>query len=116
MIKVLKDKQIAVVASKKPIIVDVNSALDLLASVSYETKCQKMIVNKEAFSEEFFDLKTKLLGETLQKFVNYKTKIAVVGDFSIYSSTSLKDFIYESNKGKDFFFVATEKEAVEKLK
>jgi ABC-type polysaccharide/polyol phosphate transport system ATPase subunit len=42
-------------------------------------------------------------------------KIAIVGDFSVYQSKSLKDFMYESNKGKTMFFVSTEKEAVEKL-
>jgi hypothetical protein len=42
-------------------------------------------------------------------------KIAIVGDFSIYSSKSLKDFIYESNNGRNIFFVTDEKEAAEKL-
>ncbi|MCI1113670.1 DUF4180 domain-containing protein, partial [Stenotrophomonas maltophilia] len=56
-----------------------------------------------------------LAGEILQKFINYRVKIAVVGDFSVYSSQSLKDFIYESNKGNDIFFLPTEQQAIEKL-
>ena len=32
-----------------------------------------------------------------------------------HTGKSLKDFIYESNKGKDVFFVATKEEAVQKL-
>ncbi|MFA6984095.1 MAG: DUF4180 domain-containing protein, partial [Sedimentibacter sp.] len=73
------------------------------------------ILNKSAICEEFFDLKTKLAGDILQKFVNYHVKIAIVGDFSVYTSKSLRDFIYESNKGKTIFFLQDEKQAIEKL-
>ncbi len=45
--------------------------------------------------DDFFDLSTRLAGEILQKFINYHVKIAIIGDFSIYTSKSLKDFIYE---------------------
>ena len=38
-----------------------------------------------------------------------------VGDFSGYTSKPLKDFIYESNKGRDIFFVSSEEDAIEKL-
>ncbi|MPN59604.1 hypothetical protein SDC9_207325 [bioreactor metagenome] len=51
----------------------------------------------------------------MQKFINYHMKIAIVGDFSMYSSKSLREFIYESNKGRDIFFLPSEKEAIEKL-
>ncbi|WP_083996437.1 DUF4180 domain-containing protein [Desulfosporosinus acididurans] len=64
--------------------------------------------------EDFFDLKTKLAGEILQKFVNYHVRIAIVGDFSGYKSKSLKDFIYESNNGKDVFFDLIERNGLEK--
>lgn len=110
-----KDVEIAVVSSGTILICDVQSALDLMATVRYETGCNRMILNKEAICEDFFDLKTKLAGEVLQKFVNYEMKIAIVGDFSMYTSQSLKDFIYESNKGKSIFFLNSEKQAVERF-
>ena len=50
----------------------------------------------------------------MQKFINYR-KIAIVGDFSEYTSKPLKDFIFESNKGNSIFFVPTLEEAVRKL-
>lgn len=34
---------------------------------------------------------------------------------SEYTSKPLRDFIYESNKGKDIFFVSSEDEALKKL-
>ncbi len=51
----------------------------------------------------------------MQKFVNYRVKIAFVGDFSSYPSKSLRDFLYESNSGNDVFFVSNEVEALARL-
>ncbi|MHC1682636.1 MAG: DUF4180 domain-containing protein [Clostridiaceae bacterium] len=109
------DVEIAIVNSNEILITDVQSALDLIATVSYETRCDYMILNKSAVCEEFFNLRTRLAGEILQKFINYNMKIAIVGDFSVYTSKSLKDFIYESNKGNAIFFMSNEEKAIEKL-
>ncbi|KAA8787719.1 hypothetical protein ABIE27_002964 [Paenibacillus sp. 4624] len=106
---------IAYVTNNEKLISDVQSALDLMATVRYEVDCNLIIVNKSEVSEAFFDLKTRLAGEVLQKFINYQTKIAIIGDYSGYSSKSLKDFIYESNNGNDIFFVSDEHRAIEKL-
>ncbi|WP_433581114.1 DUF4180 domain-containing protein [Paenibacillus amylolyticus] len=106
---------IAYVTSDEQLITDVQSAIDLMATVRYEADCHRIIVNKSAVSEVFFDLKTRLAGEVLQKFINYQTKIAIIGDFSGYTSKSLRDFIYESNNGNDIFFVTKEELAIEKL-
>jgi hypothetical protein len=67
------------------------------------------------YLEDFFQLTTKLAGEILQKFINYNIKLAMAGDFSVYKSKSLKNFICESNKGKDIFFVSDEKQAIAML-
>ncbi|MDM5438940.1 DUF4180 domain-containing protein [Bacillus hominis] len=106
---------IAVVRNDTVLISDVQSALDLMATVQYEADSKRIAINKSLISESFFDLKTRLAGDILQKFINYSVKIAIIGDFSMYNSKSLKDFIYECNKGKDIFFLATEQQAIEKL-
>ena len=51
----------------------------------------------------------------MQKFINYRKKIAIVGDYSKYTSKPLKDFIYESNKGNSIYFVPGIDDAVLKL-
>ncbi len=107
--------EIAVVNSDNVCISDGQSALDFMMSVSYETGCHSIVVNKDAFVKEFFVLSTQIAGEILQKFINYHFKLAIVGDFSAYTSKPLKDFIYESNAGKDIFFVSSENDAIEKL-
>lgn len=106
---------VAVVSGSEVVIEDVQSALDLMATVRYETDCDRMAIGKALLSERFFDLKTRLAGEILQKYVNYQMKVAICGDFSGYESQSLRDFIYECNKGSHIFFLATADQAIEKL-
>lgn len=56
----------------------------------------------------FLDLSTRMAGEALQKFVNYGLKIAIVGDISdaAAQSQALRDFVRESNRGRQVWFVA----------
>lgn len=108
-------KTIVRVVHEGILITDVQSALDLMATIRYETGADRIVLDKAAICEEFFDLKTRLAGEILQKFTNYQVKLAIVGDFSVYSSKSLRDFIYESNHGTNVFFQPTDEEAIAKL-
>jgi len=107
--------RIALVKNEEILITDVQSALDLIATVHYETGCHRIVLRKCQVSEDFFKLSTRLAGDILQKFINYRTKVAIVGDYSAYTSKPLRDFMYESNHGRDVFFVFTEEEAIDKL-
>ncbi|MEY8507384.1 DUF4180 domain-containing protein [Lachnospiraceae bacterium 42-17] len=113
----LKDNgtDVAVVSSNERLITDTQSALDLAMTVKYETGASNIVIDKKAVCEDFFILSTGMAGEILQKFMNYHVKIAVFGDYSGYTSKPLKDFIYESNKGHNFFFVSDKEEAIQKL-
>ena len=107
--------EIAVVSSDELLITDVQSALDLVMTVKYETGCTNIALNKEAVVNDFFVLSTCLAGEILQKFINYGVRFAIYGDFSNYTSKPLKDFMYESNRGKDIYFQPAVSFAVDKL-
>ena len=106
---------IAVVSGPEEVIVDAQSALELAMTVKYEANTQRIVLDKRTISEDFFILSTGLAGEILQKWINYHVKAAIYGDYSQYTSKPLRDFIYESNRGKDFFFVATRDEALQRL-
>ncbi len=106
---------IAVISSEEKLIVDTQSALDLAMTVKYETGATNIVIDKTAVCKEFFILSSGMAGEILQKFINYHVRIAIYGDYSQYTSKPLKDFIYESNNGNDFFFVSTKEEAIRKL-
>ncbi|GAA4845291.1 DUF4180 domain-containing protein [Paenibacillus vulneris] len=109
------DSKVAVIESSDIVIGDVQDALDLMATVNYTEECHKILLNKVNITEDFFELRTKLAGEILQKYTNYQVKLAVVGDFEGYNSKSLRDFIYECNHGKQFFFVKDNEAGLEAL-
>lgn len=80
-----------------------------------DSVAENVIVHQQNLDENFFDLRSGLAGEMLQKVVNYRLRLAIVGDFSIYDSKSLKAFIYESNKSNAIAFVNSLAEALERL-
>lgn len=106
---------VAIVSGDEKVMIDSQSALDLAMTVKYETGADRIGIDKKIVAEDFFILSTGLAGEILQKFINYNIKIAIFGDYSKYTSKPLKDFIYESNSGKDIFFVETKDEAIKRL-
>ncbi len=67
--------------------------------------------------EGFLDLRTRIAGEVIQKFVNYGFQVAFVGDVSaaVARSTALRDFVRESNRGHHVWFVADFAELESKL-
>jgi len=105
----------AVVNSDELVITDTQTALEVLMSAKYDLGTKNIIIDKKLILDDFFILSKGIAGEILQKYINYGGRIAVYGDYSHYTSKPLKDFIYESNKGKDIFFVATQDEAVDML-
>ncbi len=90
--------------------------MNLIADVGYQLDCNVFILNEDQFTNEFFDLSTKILGHVLQKCKTYNVRLAIIGDYKKYNSNALHDFIYESNKGSDFYFVETETKAIDYLK
>lgn len=103
------------IKSDKIVISDLQSAIDLMMNVKYETGIKNIIIPKNLITDKFFILSSELAGVILQKFINYQFRIAIYGDFARYTSKPLKDFIYESNHGHDVFFVDSLDTAVEKI-
>lgn len=98
------NKKIAKLTSDGLIINSIEDGIDLLGSLYYEGY-DKVIIYEKNLNPKFFDLKTKMAGEILQKFTQYKVQLSIVGEFSKYNSSSLDDFIRESNKGHHIHFV-----------
>jgi hypothetical protein len=110
-----ESSKVAIIESTDILINDPQDALDLMATIMHLHDCTKIVINESSITKSFFDLKTGIAGEILQKFSTYQMKLAIVGDFSIYTSKSLKDFIFESNKGNRVFFLSSEEEAIDRL-
>ena len=106
--------RIAEVITDEVVLKTAGDGLDLLGNVYYQGY-DKVILHQKNIIADFFDLKTGIAGEVLQKFAQYRMPLAIVGDFSQVESKSLTDFIYESNQGKHVNFLDTTAEAVTRL-
>ncbi len=105
---------IAEIVTDKVVINNAEDGVDLIGNVYYQG-FDKVILFKENLSSDFFDLKTGMAGEILQKFSNYRVRLAIVGDFSEHTSKSLQDFIRESNTGSLVNFLPSKDEAINRL-
>jgi hypothetical protein len=106
--------KIALLKSPGLVISETQDALDLLGEASY-LGSHKIILRENQVTPKFFDLKTGIAGDILQKFSTYNVRLAIIGDFLKYPGKSLKDFIRESNKYGRINFVSTLEEAKLKL-
>ncbi|RZK57403.1 MAG: DUF4180 domain-containing protein [Pedobacter sp.] len=106
--------KIAEVIAEDIILNSAEDGLDLLGNLYYQD-FDKIIIYEKNITPDFFDLKTGIAGEILQKFSNYRVQLAIIGDFEKFESKSIKDFIFESNKSKHINFVNTLANALNKL-
>lgn len=102
------------IAALKANDVTISSAQQFL-EVVMNLPADRIVIHQENMDEAFFDLRSGLAGEILQKAVNYRIRLAIVGDYSRYESKSLRDFIYESNQSNKIVFVGTVDEALKRL-
>lgn len=66
-----------------------------------------IVIPAECLDDDFFRLKTRIAGEIVQKFVTYHRKLAIIGDISpfVAESDALRDFVYETNRGDQVWFL-----------
>jgi hypothetical protein len=107
--------RIAEVISEGIVINTIRDGLDLMGNLYFQG-FDRIIVYQKNITPDFFDLKTGIAGEILQKFSNYRVRLAIIGNFGEYPGKSIRDFIYESNKLGQVNFVGTLSEAISKLK
>lgn len=106
--------KIAEVIADQVLITNAEDSLQILVDLYYQD-FDKIILHEKNISADFFDLKSKLAGEILQKFSNFRVRLAIVGDFSKYPGQSIKDFIFESNKDRQINFMTSLADAKNKL-
>ncbi|SHF24763.1 DUF4180 domain-containing protein [Pedobacter caeni] len=106
--------KIAEVISDQVLIGNVEDGQQLMGDLYYQGY-DKIIIHETNLTPDFFDLKTRIAGEILQKFSNYRIQLVIIGEFSKYPGKSIRDFIYESNNGKTVNFLSTVAEATDRL-
>lgn len=110
----IKSIDIIEIDSDQVVIETIDAGIDLVGTLYFEG-VDAVILRDYQLNQEFFDLKTGMAGEILQKFSTYRIRIAIVGDFSAFESKSLQDFIKESNQGKLVNFCSSKEEAIQRL-
>lgn len=111
---IINNIRIAEVTAENIIIESIEDGSELTANVYYQD-FDRMLLYEKNITPHFFDLKTGIAGEILQKFSNFHVRLAIVGDFDKFESKSIKDFIFESNKNRQINFVNTLNEGLERL-
>ncbi|MCX4878400.1 MULTISPECIES: DUF4180 domain-containing protein [unclassified Streptomyces] len=83
------------------------AALDLIGDAMGHD-AELVVLPVERVADEFFRLSSGIAGAVMQKFVNYRVRLAVVGDISrlVADSTALRDFVHETNQGAHIWFLA----------
>lgn len=76
-------------------------ALDLCVAC-IENNTNLMMLHAEMLTDDFFNLKTGLAGQVLQKFINFHVKVAVILTNERKISGRFKELLAESNKRNDF--------------
>ena len=105
---------LAEIVSDNVVLGNTQDAVDLIGNCNYQG-ASGIIVREEQVIDSFFDLKTGVAGDMLQKFSTYRSKLAVVGEFAKLTSKSFRDFVRESNKLGRINFVSTVEEAIQCL-
>ncbi|WP_436498933.1 DUF4180 domain-containing protein [Actinokineospora sp. HUAS TT18] len=97
--------QVMVCDPDGPPITTEEDALQLISAVFHGAEV--VAVPASRLGDSFFALETRFAGEVMQKFVNYRVRLAVVGDIShhLERSSALRALVHESNRSNHVWFV-----------
>jgi hypothetical protein len=91
-------------------------ALDAIGE-AWGSDASTIVVPVSRFDPAFFDLRSGVLGELTQKFVNYRIRLVVLGDVTAHTQASdaFRDYLRETNAGDQVWFVADDTELASRL-
>jgi Domain of unknown function (DUF4180) len=99
------DKHVLTLDTEGPVIDCAQRATDLIGEAAF-SGASVIAVPVSRLGSAFFQLRTGLAGETVQKAVNYRLQLAVIGDISehLAASNALRDWVREANRGREIWF------------
>ena len=103
-------------AADGPLLDGEEAALDLAGAALGRAEVVAVPVSR--IPPAFFALATGVAGAVVQKFVNYRLRLVVVGDVTeqVAASTALRDFVREANRGGQTWFVEDDAELTARLR
>ena len=95
-------------SAEGPLLDNDRAAMDIIGNAS-SSSAELVVIPIERFSLDFFQLRTRLAGDLLQRFVNYRLRLAIIGDLSkpLAESQALQALVRESNRGAQIWFLPT---------
>ncbi|WP_328964757.1 DUF4180 domain-containing protein [Streptomyces virginiae] len=110
-LQTINDVPVLMCGAEGEVIAGEREALDCIGDASYQG-AEWVVIPVERFDEAFFRLSTRVAGEIIQKFVQYRMGIVVLGDISRHTadSAALRDFVRECNRGRQTWFLADAEE------
>ncbi len=105
----VKGVRVERVSPEGPAIATTEQHSDLIGTAWYQ-QADLLAIPASRLDEAFFDLSSGQAGDLLQKAVNYRVRLAIVGDVSAYTETSesFAAFVWEANRGAQVWFVPDE--------
>jgi hypothetical protein len=109
--------QVLTLPDEGPLIATDRDATDIIGE-AFSVEANLVVIPVSRLSPEFFQLRSGIAGNIVQKFVNYRLRLAIIGDITaeVEASTALRDFVYESNRGKQLWFLPTAADLEDRLK
>ena len=91
-------------------------ATDLIGA-AWAHKAKIIVLPADRLGDDFFELSTRIAGGVVQKLLDYRLRVAIVGDIGwrVAESKSLRDWVRECNQGRQIWFTATIDELGERL-
>ncbi|GLF93050.1 DUF4180 domain-containing protein [Streptomyces yaizuensis] len=107
LLRTIHDVPVLMCPADGPPVAGESDALDLIGEAGY-LGASWVVLPVERLDESFFRLRTRVAGDIVQKFVNYRMGLAVVGDISRHTDASeaLRDFVRECDRGRQTWFPA----------
>lgn len=98
-------EQILLVDADGPLIGDERQATDLIGEAAWQG-ASMLAIPAARLDARFFQLRSGLAGAIAQKAVNYRLKLAVIGDISqhLAASNALRDWVREAGRRGDLWF------------
>jgi hypothetical protein len=106
VIGVVHDVPALLCAADGPPLGSDRDAVDLIA-LALPHRIDLAVVPVARLDPRFFTLASGIAGQIVQKFVDYRVRLAVLGDLArpLAASASLRAFVDEANRGRTFWFV-----------
>lgn len=115
-LRTIHDVPVLVCPAEGETIGDERAALDLIGDAGYQG-ARWVVLPAGRFAETFFRPRTRVAGDIVQKFVQYRMGLVVLGDISAHTeaSAALRDFVRECNRSRHTWFVRDETELTQRL-